>query len=131
MNSDNQVGLVATLPDEPVDYAELLTRCMGNNELAQRVLARFEQSFADGLVELQEAFDDQSGDRIANVAHRLKGASANVSAMKLSDLLSELEELGRLGLVEPMSKLVDQLQREWIRFKQRSPLERSTVTAAD
>ena len=54
-----------------------------------------------------------------------------VSAMKLTGLLSELEYLGASGQIEPMSELIDQLQEEWIRCKQHTPLEWSSVSTAD
>lgn len=103
---------------EPLDFAELVSRCMGSQELAERILSRFEQSFGDDLTQLLEAVDACDRERVASIAHRLKGASANVSAPGLTDITGRLEHLGRSASPDEMGKCMSELQSEWNRFQQ-------------
>ena len=124
-------GTRTATPDEPVDYDDLLARCMDNQDLAQRILARFEQTFGDDLNSFCKAVGDQDADQMARLAHRLKGASANVSATKLFGVLTELESLVRSSRQDDPTELMGDLQNEWARFKLGSPLKRRHAAAVD
>jgi HPt (histidine-containing phosphotransfer) domain-containing protein len=95
---------------------ELLARCMGNIEFAERVLAKFQQRFEDDLTELQQGLASQNAQHIAGVAHRLKGASANVGAPGLQMRATEIEDLARARCVSEVPVRLDQLRYEWARF---------------
>lgn len=131
MTTNCQTLYDAALASEPVDYAELIGRCMDSVDLAERILGRFEQSFENDLAELLEACRRRDGDRVAGIAHRMKGASANVSADGLTLITSELERLGRSRTFDDMGKWVTELHREWARFQQRPPLGEAMIHAAD
>lgn len=131
MTTNCQALYGAAISNEPVDYAELIGRCMDSADLAERILDRFEQSFEDDLAELLEASQRRDGDRVADIAHRMKGASANVSADGLTLITSELERLGRSRTFGDMTKWVTELRREWARFQQRPPLREALVHTAD
>lgn len=112
----------------PVNCAELLERCLNSFELAERILSKFEQTFTGDLALLDEAFTERSSERIAGIAHRLKGASANVAAPALAAVASELERAGRSHLLDEIPALLEDLNREWTRFQKRPPLNRPGVT---
>ena len=131
MICNGQLPSVATAPDEPVDYDELLARCMDNQDLAQRILTRFEQTFGDDLDSFCNAVEAQDADQMAYLAHRIKGASANVSATRLLGVLTELDYLVRSSRPNDLTVLIKQLQNEWTRFKLGSPTKWKNVTAAD
>ena len=95
---------------------ELLARCMGNIDFATRVLAKFQHRFAEDLVELDEAILAQDAAAVAHIAHRIKGASANVAAVQLRARLAEIEELGRTERLSDISAGMVQLRHEWSRF---------------
>ena len=131
MISNGQLPSVATAPDDAVDYDDLLARCMDNQDLAQRILARFGQTFGEDLNRFCEAAEAQDADQMAYLAHRLKGASANVSATRLLGVLTELECLVRSFRPDDLTALMEQLKIEWTRFKLEAPLKRQHVAAAD
>jgi len=131
MISNGQLLSVATAPDDAVDYDDLLARCMDNQDLAQRILARFEQTFGEDLNRFCDAVEAQDADQMAYLAHRLKGASANVSATKLLGVLNELESSVRSIRPDNLTALMEQLQNAWTHFKLDAPLKRQEMAAAD
>ena len=101
---------------------ELLERCMGNIEFAERVLSKFLDRFDEDLDELERGVESENSEEIARVAHRLKGASANVGAPGLRDRAAAVESLARAqpgcgskSSCEIRSGL-KQLRNEWSRF---------------
>jgi HPt (histidine-containing phosphotransfer) domain-containing protein len=102
----------------PVNLDQLLARCLGNVEFAERILAKFQQRFAEEFSELEAGLAAGNEERVACIAHRLKGASANVSATGVQELLAELEELGRSRRLDEAPALVSRLRNEWSRLCQ-------------
>ena len=118
-------------PDAAVlDFEQLLARCMGNIEFMERVLSRFREHFGEDLAELEEGLDATDGGQIARVAHRLKGASANVGAAGLRERAAEIERLGRARRFSEIPPCVDQLRGEWDRFVSSATSFGSSVAAA-
>ncbi len=112
-----------------VDYSDLVARCMGNLEFAEKILGKFEERLEEDLGLLENEVNQHDAAGIARVAHRLKGASANVSASRLCDVLSRLEQLGRTEQLQQVPACMDELRSEWNRFKARSSsYPRSSVT---
>lgn len=99
-----------------VDGQELVARCMGNRDLARRVLARFQSRLPEDMAELQEAFLAGDSELVAVVAHRLKGAAANVSARILRDRAAAIEELARRQSLTAIPIRLQELQVEGSRF---------------
>ena len=99
-----------------LEFDELLARCMGNIEFAERVLAKFQQRFGAELAQLEQGLASQNAEQIACVAHRLKGASANVGAPGLQIQATEIEDLARARCVSEIPTSLDQLRSEWTRF---------------
>ena len=101
---------------------ELVERCMGNLEFAERVLSKFLNRFDEELDELQHGVEAENAEEIARVAHRLKGASANVGAPGLRDRAAAVESLARTQSISgPHSGCeirvgMKQLREEWSRF---------------
>ncbi|NLX57239.1 MAG: Hpt domain-containing protein [Planctomycetaceae bacterium] len=95
---------------------ELLGRCMGNIDFAARVLARFQDRFEVDLQELDQAIAAQDAEATARVAHRIKGAAANVAAVRLHEWSSAIEQLGRASRLSDAPAGINQLRQEWSRF---------------
>ncbi|HXP59961.1 MAG TPA: response regulator [Dongiaceae bacterium] len=104
-------------PDSgPIDYPSLLRRCMGKKELAARLVGKLVTQAGHDTKEIAEAVQQGDAVALATAAHRLKGASANVSAEGLRRVASELEEQGRSGQLAACAGLVEQLQQELARL---------------
>lgn len=86
---------VAGGPECAVDVSELLVRCLGRADIAERVLNKFRESAPADVAEIQRAFARQDWQQIALIAHRLKGAALAVAAHPLCDQACNLETAAR------------------------------------
>jgi Amt family ammonium transporter len=98
------------------DFEELLNRCLGNLEFAERVLAKFQSRFDDDLVELEQALDVQDTEAVARVAHRLKGASATAAANGICTQAAEIESLARTRNIDEIPGCLRLLRNECSKF---------------
>ena len=74
------------------DHNKLLARCSGKHELVNRLLRTYlEQTHAD-LQKLKALIPDRNADDIRDVAHRVKGSSANMVAPTLEGLAASLQQ---------------------------------------
>ena len=99
-----------------LEYDQLVARLMGNVELAQRLIASFQRHFQEEVAQIQEQLDAEDAQGIAALAHRLKGASANVAAERLCGRAEEIERLARAERLDRIPPYLDQLRDEWARF---------------
>lgn len=101
-----------SLPVRPEDVAfdptELQQRCLNNLALAQRVVQAF---LADGAAYVRE-IEGLAGERkwmdVARMAHRLKGASQSVSAIRLARQAAGIEKAAKHDpdtLSDPVAEL--------------------------
>ncbi len=98
------------------DRQELVARCMGNLEFACRILDKFRVRFLEDFWKLKEAWQVGDADSIASIAHRLKGASANLAAHGLRDRAATIEDLARRKDLAGIAFHLEQLEREWSSF---------------
>lgn len=111
------------ISDTPItlDMDELVERCLGNLEFAERVLARFQQGFVGDLAELEEAVAAQDAAKVARLAHRLKGAAANVAAHGIRDRARAIESLARQPALDEVPQHLSALRAQWVRFSETLP----------
>jgi HPt (histidine-containing phosphotransfer) domain-containing protein len=117
-DSDSPVfGQAATsATSQVVDIEGLVNRCMGNIELAQRVLEKFRQRFPEDLAELEEALTLGDMEKLARTAHRIRGSSATMSAEGLAEAAASVEHAGREGRQADVSLGMERLRDEWKRL---------------
>lgn len=101
-----------------IDVQELIDRCMGNLELAQRVFAKLQAQFKQDLIALESALAEKDGKLMANIAHRLKGAASNVAAHDLYRCVAAIEESARDGMLESLPAQLDILHKHWARLNE-------------
>lgn len=107
------------LPEEVasvLDIDDLVARCLGNLEFVDRVLAMFHQRCDEDLAELERAAEAGDTDTVVRLAHRLKGACANASAVTLRGRAEEVECAARRGSLNEARERLGDLQDEWSRF---------------
>jgi len=98
------------------DLQQLVRRCMGRIELAERLLASFESRFPVDLSKIEAclAADDTAG--LARLVHQLKGAAANVSAPDLYAILSRMELAVRDEHCDAAQNCLEEVQGVWDRY---------------
>ena len=99
-----------------VNLEELLERCMGNLDLVERVLQKFQETFPQELAKLESALEIGNAEQLAHVVHRVKGISASISAAGLQRAAAELEGLCCAGRMGDVPRQIDRLRREWTRY---------------
>jgi HPt (histidine-containing phosphotransfer) domain-containing protein len=92
-----------------LDAQALVERCLGNRELANRVLSRFRGSLDDTLRQLDLLAEQEDWKQLARRVHRLKGEAGNVGCLPLAELASQLEEICAGGQGEPARSALKEL----------------------
>jgi signal transduction histidine kinase/DNA-binding response OmpR family regulator len=98
--------------DDPLDVSSLLDRCMGNVEFLNRLLKKFRNRVGSEVERLSQAVQAQNAQETAQLAHSLKGAAANVSAINLARIAMELEQLGTGSDWETATACLTKLREE-------------------
>jgi HPt (histidine-containing phosphotransfer) domain-containing protein len=99
-----------------LDVQDLMARCMGNLQFAERILAKFQVQLSEDLAELERAVSAGDPQRIARVAHRIKGASANVAARGVKKWAADIQEQALQGCLAEVESLLGELRKERSRF---------------
>jgi HPt (histidine-containing phosphotransfer) domain-containing protein len=79
---------------QPLDYDALLRRCAGKPALVGRVLETLARQASEALTQLESAVKEHDLQRIARVAHGLKGAAGMACAQPLRETAARLEHIG-------------------------------------
>jgi len=101
-----------TVPGRSIDYDSLLERCLGNADLAARLLMKFDDKVNSELSNISEAVSQQNPDRLAQSAHSLKGAAANIASQRVRDVAALLESAGKSGELESADWTLETLRGE-------------------
>ena len=101
----------------PLDLDGLLARCGGSKLLAMKLLDKFCTRTPDELVELEETLTAGDAAELASLAHRLKGASATLSAESLRAEAADLERLAKEQNLPDAAQCVEGVKREFARLK--------------
>ncbi len=99
-----------------VDIDELLARCMGNLDFAERVLSMLQNRCAADIDDLDRAVEERDLEKIASIAHRLKGAYANAAAANLKSRASALEDSARHKALPDVESNWRSLRDKWNDF---------------
>ncbi|MCF6252967.1 MAG: response regulator [Methylococcaceae bacterium] len=104
-NSEVESILIAdTATDEdeqPIfDYAAMSERLMDDKELIQVIADAYLSDMPIQIKQLKTLVQEGNIEQAAAQAHKIKGASSNVAAMKLSDLAFKMEQAGKTGDIE-------------------------------
>ncbi|MCA9075403.1 MAG: Hpt domain-containing protein [Planctomycetaceae bacterium] len=99
------------------DQQQLLLRCMGNLEVAERCLTRFRQRLEADVEQLQQSATVGDTGEVARLAHFMKGSAATVAATALSQKAHSLECAARDGGTEEIE--FDRATREFMNEAER------------
>jgi CheY-like chemotaxis protein len=98
--------------DEPMDPEEATREFGGNKALLQMVLARFLNMCRIQLADMQRALSAGDAESLGREAHKIKGASANLTAMRISTAAKALEEKSQSGNLVGAEELLARLIKE-------------------
>ena len=82
---------------EMFDREAVLKRCMGNDALVEKLIAKFFGQVGEDLLILGSALSDSDTVKLVETAHRIKGAASNLSMESLREIAAGIERNGRDG----------------------------------
>jgi HPt (histidine-containing phosphotransfer) domain-containing protein len=91
------VGQPAQLLAAALDYQAFLKRCLGQPQLAEKILAKFRARLSRDVAEVGAALSRKDLVAVSKLAHQLTGAAGNVAAEPLYAIAVELENLAKSG----------------------------------
>ncbi len=97
----------------PVMISNLLQRCMGQVSTASQVLEVFQKNSKTTLIELDQAISAQDSAQSSRLAHSLKGSASTVSAERLAELASTLEEVKNTNDFEFARNVLEAMNEEF------------------
>ena len=124
----NQAGIKKALQQKPVvtpgavdssiwDRNDLLSRLLGDNNLANKVITIFLEHTPNQILELKNALRDADLTVIEHLSHSIKGASANIGAGRLQAVAFDIETRARSGDSSNMTTRLDDLEKELDQLK--------------
>ncbi len=78
-----------------IDYKSALERIGGDREFLDELLGIYIEEFVSSVGALETALQEQDFKSIQEIGHSLKGSSANLSLLQLSDKANLIEKAGR------------------------------------
>jgi len=107
----NALGL-----EKPLDRDELVRRCLGRIELAERLLKSFESRFPEDLSRIEECLLAGDSTELTRLVHQLKGSAANVSAPELHKVMTQMEQAVRGQQHDAAQICLAEVHRAWDRY---------------
>ena len=103
-------------PESVIDPAPLeairAVQPPGDNNLLARIIGLYLDEAARLKGQIAQGIEQNDGSQVRAAAHSLKSSSANVGAMRVSNLSRELEDIGRSGNLEEADIVYAQLDGE-------------------
>ena len=100
------------------DREELMDRIGNDQTIYDSTVRFFKSHVADLLVEAKTAVDNKNQHDICNIAHTIKGVTANMSAKEMSETALALENAGRENQMDQASIVLDQLNAQFKSIKE-------------
>ena len=92
------------------DWNQLHQLAGGDSAFERELLEMFLNDAESSLMQLAEAISANSSDMVEELAHYLKGASANVGAIALSQAAAQLERQAKQGKIAQAPRALAQLK---------------------
>jgi HPt (histidine-containing phosphotransfer) domain-containing protein len=101
----------------PLDYGQLVRRCMGKVELVERLLASFEERVPKELSQIHDALAMADVPRLSRLAHQFKGTTANISAPEMQAIAACMDKAAREGRTSDVGAHLTDVEQAWRRFQ--------------
>jgi two-component system, sensor histidine kinase and response regulator len=109
----SSLPITAKEPDGPVlDTADLLDRVSGDAEFLAELVSVFRADYPQQLQALRESITGGDAKKVERAAHCLKGALANLAAVRARGVAAKLEHMGRSGDLQGAMEESASLERE-------------------
>ena len=94
----------------PVNLETAKDRVMGDMDFLKEMLVLFEESIPTFLEGIRDAIEHHDAPALSRMAHQLKGASSNLSVLKVAEKAADLDELGKKADFEKAEEALKALE---------------------
>lgn len=101
----------------PLDLEKAINEFLGKKDILFGALEAFINSVRDRIATIRQACAVKDHEAIAAAAHGIKGGAANLTANRLADLASELEEAASTAIPEKVSGMVDEIEEQFLQLE--------------
>ncbi|MFH1359666.1 MAG: Hpt domain-containing protein [Candidatus Omnitrophota bacterium] len=98
------------MSEDIIDLKEVMERVENDQELLIELIEIFLEDYPGRMKSLKEAATQNDFSLIKDVAHSLKGASANISAKKISSLFLDVEHMAQKNDLSAMGDIYSKLE---------------------
>lgn len=102
-------------PSTVIDMDRINDAADGDVEFLRELVGVYLEDASEKLNELQQAIERSDAHRLGRTAHQLKGSSANMGAIHVSQIAKEIEMLGKANNIAGAKVLVEGLKVELAR----------------
>jgi CheY-like chemotaxis protein/HPt (histidine-containing phosphotransfer) domain-containing protein len=111
-------------------YDDFLDLLMGDDELADSLLAMFIANTPDDIAKLRQTIACGDAEQVRAAAHSIKGAAANLCATAVNAAAYAIEQAARNGDLAGAAALLARLESAWQTFVSHPRAQRSGATKA-
>lgn len=102
---------------EPIDIKDALERVQDDVELLIELFEIFQEDFEMKLDILTAAVDGGDVEKVREIAHGLKGATGNISAVHMHQNCKEIEAMAKDGSLDGVKMKVEALATQYAEVK--------------
>ncbi len=102
----------------PIDYERIEDATGGDREFLEELVEIFLTDASERVEELKDALSRGEAETFSRTAHKLKGSSANMGAVRLTDIARDMENLGKTSSLNGAEALMEPLQEELVRVRE-------------
>lgn len=118
MYMDSQSTAMNERPDIILDLVRLRQNCNGKSEIVTELLDHLQlKSGPKWMAALNAGLQSADSEKLREVSHSMKGASATVFAWRISNLALEFEYLARDGEVQKLKSRMVELEQAFDELK--------------
>lgn len=100
-----------------IDWAELTMRVSDDVDLIEKMMTVFLDTTTERIELLDKALESAASEDIRSLAHLLKGAAGNMGAKSINEAALKLEMAARQGDLTVFEQLLEDIKKEFKRFK--------------
>lgn len=101
------------MTDLTIDWTEAMEQVGGDEEFLKEVLQDLLKEADAAEIEMLEAIKKENFDEIMRSSHRIKGSASYLCCNALKEISQQLQFLGREGISNPSSNLLESIQKAY------------------
>ena len=103
--------------EEVIDWVELTARVSDDVELVEKMITVFLDTTTERIRSLEQIKESGTPEEVRLLTHSLKGAAANMGAKPLTETALKLETAARQGDLPKFGLLLEDIKKEFTKFK--------------